>query len=69
MSYKSFRDETKEDCQWVLKEAATSFGFMPHARSTVDFLRVMERHGLVVESATMPVWFVTDVGRAALDPS
>ena len=55
-----------DDKIWALKKAAEPIGFIPHAKSTVEFLMSLEFDGLLIQSATAPVWHITDKGRAEL---
>lgn len=57
-------EPTEEDRHWALVEAAKPGGFLPHAKSTADLLKILEREGLVVQEMR-PVWNATDAGKAA----
>lgn len=56
-----------DDRIWALKEAAKPSGMVPHAASTAKFLKTMELEGLVRQSDTVPVWFITDAGCQELE--
>lgn len=56
-----------DDRIWALREASKQSGFMPHARSTVEFLYRLEREGLVRQSDYAPIWFATRLGKEALE--
>jgi len=60
--------ETKvtDDEIWVLEEASKKSGFVPHARSTAEFVVSLETRGWLRRSGKHPVWFITDSGRSAL---
>lgn len=67
MSYDPERWRMPDDRIWALKKAAKPSGKMPHAASTAKFLKTMELEGLVRQSDTAPVWFITDAGRQELE--
>ena len=56
-----------QDRIWALENAAAPGGWMPHARSTVEFIDVLESEGLLRQSECAPFWHITDKGRAELE--
>lgn len=52
--------------RWLLEEAAKPSGFMPNADSVGKYCRRMVLRGLLAESSRMPIFHITDAGRAAL---
>jgi hypothetical protein len=58
--------ERVADERWILEEASKPSGFMPNAESVGKHCRRMVISGLLAESARMPIFHITDAGRAAL---
>lgn len=50
-----------EDRLWALREASTSFGLMPQAKSVVEFVYRLEGEGLLRKDGDN-IWMTTEKG-------